>query len=83
MRFSYLAVNVIVTHPAVRDARGVSTLELTGTAGRRRTVHLIRAIAAVILTVAHKVTGDAAVADARELVWSTGDVTWATHKVFN
>lgn len=73
---SYLAVNVIVTHPAGWDTRRVSTLELTGAAGGRSTLHFIRAVATVVLNIAHKVTGDAAAAGARELVWSTGDVTW-------
>lgn len=75
---SYLAVHVVVAHPAGRDARGVSTLELAGAAGGRRALHLVRAVAAVVLAVAHKVTGDAATAGARELVWSAGDVTWET-----
>lgn len=73
---SYLAVNVVVTHPAGRDARWVSTLELTGAAGGGRALHLIRAVAAVVLAVTHKVAGDAAAAGARELIWGTGDVTW-------
>ena len=75
---SYLAVHVVVTHPAGRDARGVSTLELAGAAGGRRALYLVRAVATVVLAVTHKVTGDAATAGARELVWSAGDVTWRT-----
>lgn len=73
---SYLAVDVIVAHPAGRDARWVSTLELTGAAGGRSALHLVGAVATVVLAVAHKVLGDAAAANARELIWSASDVTW-------
>lgn len=73
--FSYLTVNVIIAHPAGRDARRVSTLELTGTAGGRSTFHLVRAIATIVLTITHKVFRDAAAAGTCELIWSTGDVT--------
>lgn len=51
-------------------------MELTGTTGGRSALHLIRAIATVILAVAHKVPRDAAATGTCELVWSTGDVTW-------
>lgn len=71
---SYLAVDIVVAHPACRDARA-ATLELTGTAGGRSALYLVGAVATVVLAVAHKVPGDAAAAGARELVWSTGDVT--------
>lgn len=71
----YLAVDVVVTHPAGWDAGGVSTLELAGSAGGRRTVHLIGAVAAVILAVAHKVAGNAATTGTGELVRGTGDVS--------
>lgn len=73
---SHLTVDVVVTHPAGRDAGRVPTLELTGSAGRRRAAHLVRTVAAVVLAVAHKVLGDAAAAGAGELVQSAGDVTW-------
>lgn len=73
---SYVTVDVLVAHPAVGDARRVSTLELAGTAGGRGAVHLVRAVATVVLAVAHKVLGDAAAAGARELVCSAGDVAW-------
>lgn len=76
--FTHLTVHVIVTHPAGRDTGRVSTLELAGSAGGRRTVHLIRAIATVILTVTHKVLGNAAATGAGELAGGTGDVTCRT-----
>lgn len=72
--FPYLTVNVIITHPAGRDARRVSTLELTGTTRGWSTFHLIRAITTIILTITHKVFRDAAAAGTCELIWSTGDV---------
>lgn len=71
-----MTVDVVVAHPAGRDARRVSTLELAGAAGGQRAVHLVRAVAAVVLAVAHKVLGDAAAAGARELVGGAGDVPW-------
>lgn len=73
--FPHLTVHIVVTHPAGRDAGGVSTLELAGSTRGRRTVHLIRAVATVILTVAHKVLGNAAATGAGELTGGTGDVT--------
>lgn len=73
---SYRAVNVVVAHPARWDARRVPALELAGPAGGRRALHLVGAVATVVLAVAHKVPGDAAAAGARELVGSAGDVTW-------
>lgn len=71
-----MTVDVVVAHPAGRDARRVSTLELAGAAGGQGAVHLVRAVAAVVLAVAHKVLGDAAAAGARELVGGAGDVAW-------
>lgn len=72
---SYLAVHVIVAHPAGRDAGRVPALELAGSAGGRSALHLIGAVAAVVLAVAHEVPGDAAAALTGELVGSAGDVT--------
>lgn len=72
---SYVTVDVVVAHPAGRDARRVSALELAGPARGRRAVHLVRAVATVVLAVAHKVLGDAAAAGTCELVCSAGDVT--------
>lgn len=80
MRLSYLAVDIIITHPAGRDARRVAALELAGAAGGRAALHFIRAVAAVVLTVAHEVAGDAAAAGARELIGGAGDVTWTKRK---
>lgn len=79
-RFSDLAVDVIVAHPAGRDARGVPALELAGAAGGRCALHLVGAVAAVVLAVAHEVPGDAPAAGAGELVGSAGDITWIRKK---
>lgn len=79
--FSYLAVHVIVAHPAGWDARRVAALELAGPAGGRRAFHLVRAVATVVLAVAHEVAGDAAATGTRELVRGAGDVTWEVENV--
>lgn len=70
-----MTVDVVVAHPAVGDAGRVSALELAGAAGRRSAFHLVGAVATFVLTVAHKVPGDAAAAGTRKLIRSTGDVT--------
>lgn len=73
---SCLAVNVVVAHPAAWDTGRVSTLELTGATGGRRTLQLVRAVTTFVLTVAHKVAWNATPAGTGELIWSTGDVAW-------
>lgn len=79
-RFSDLAVDIIVANPAGRDARRVPALELAGTTGGRSALHLVGAVAAVVLTVAHEVPGNAPAAGACKLVGSTGDITWRRKK---
>lgn len=79
-RFSDLAVDVVVANPAGRDARRVPALELAGPAGGGSAFHLVGAVAAVVLAVAHEVPGNAPAAGARELVGGAGDITWRQNK---
>lgn len=73
--FIYLTVDIIVTNPAGWDAGRVSALELTGSTGGRRTLQLIRTVAAVILTIADKVAGNATATGTGEFIWRTGDIS--------
>lgn len=72
---AYVTVDVVITHPAAGDAWRVSALELAGATGRLSTFHLVRAVAAFVLAVAHKVLRDAAAAGTCKLICGTGDVT--------
>lgn len=80
---SHLTVHVIVTHPVGWDTGGVSTLELAGGTGGQRTLHLIRAVATVVLAVTHKVPGDAATAGTGEFIGRTGDVSCSSNQMVN